>query len=106
MQTEYERMVEETRRKIAKVPGPRCILNITPDPRENAYKHGSTPKPIVPACGLGADPGAFDKELVRWLDDLKPRNVFEESLAERACRASWKLKLLARYEDALAIKRR
>ena len=40
-----------------------------------------------------------------WIGELRPRGVVERALAERACRAAWKLGQCDQYEDAAAFRR-
>ena len=69
----------------------------------NAVTHGLTADPE------GANPGDPTPEYrADWrsgCDDLRPRGVLERTLAERACRAAWRLSKCDRYEDATAHRR-
>src|SRR6266508_4046414 len=72
--------------------------------RRNALKHGLTATTVDPDVP-GEPPGAYRAQLARWYDDLRPRNLLEQTMVERACRSSWKLDRCGRFEDA-AITRR
>ncbi len=73
--------------------------------RCNALKHALTATLIIPIDAPGEPEGAYQKRLDFWLNDIKPQNVFEYSIVERACRSTWKLDRCARYEDAAAARR-
>jgi hypothetical protein len=63
----------------------------------NALKHGLTAEthPVIP----GEEADAYTAELEAWLDRCDDDSA-QIALAERACRASWQLRQIARAEDA------
>ena len=73
--------------------------------RTNALKHGLSAHTIDPIYGPGETEGIYSAQLDFWVTDLQPQNVFEFAAVKRACRASWKLDRIARYEDASAQRR-
>ena len=73
--------------------------------RTNALKHGLAAHTIDPVHGPGEPEGIYAAQVDFWITDLQPQNVFEFAAVKRACRASWKLDRIARYEDASALRR-
>src|SRR4051794_29042313 len=73
--------------------------------RANALKHGLAATTLAPVDAPGEPAGAYQARLDLFLADTEPRNVLELVMIERACRASWKLDRVARYDHAAAADR-
>ncbi len=64
----------------------------------NALKHGFASETMAVK---GEEQAAYSLQLQKWIDELRPRGVVEETLVERVCRNSWKLEKIAEREDEL-----
>jgi hypothetical protein len=95
-----ERRAEINRENAQKSTGPRTEEGKAAS-RRNALKHGLAADTV----DLDTPRGAYQARLAYWVDDLRPRNVLENAMVERACRATWKLDRCARYEDAAEAER-
>jgi hypothetical protein len=93
-----QRRAQINRQNAQKSTGPRTPQGKAAS-RGNALRHGLTATTLDPTAET--EPGdAYQQLLARWVDDLQPRNVLEHAMVERACRATWKLRRCARYEQA------
>ena len=94
-----ERRAEINRQNAQKSTGPKTEEGKAAS-RRNALKHG------LAAATLEPPDGSYQGRLAYWVDDLRPSNVLEHAMVERACRATWKLDRCARYEEAAEAERR
>ncbi len=104
MKIDKETRARINRENAQKSTGPRTAAGKAIS-RTNALKHGLASNTIDPINGPGELEGVYQKYLDFWITDVKPQNVFEMSMVQRACRASWKLDRCARFEDAAAKRR-
>src|SRR5262245_37177102 len=99
-----EARIEANRRNAKKSTGPRTEAGKRKS-SQNALKHGLTAVTAAPPAAPGEVEGEYQERLAFWVDDLKPCNVLELAMVERACRSTWKLDRCARYEAAAANRR-
>jgi hypothetical protein len=71
----------------------------------NATTHGLTATTVAPDDAPGEPPGYYRKRLDLWIADVRPEGAVELALVEVACRASWRLDRVARFEAAGARRR-
>src|SRR5262245_22949453 len=99
-----EARIKANRENAKKSTGPRSEVGKQKS-SQNALKHGLAAVTLVPPEAPGEVEGAYQQRLAFWVDDLKPSNVLELAMVERACRATWKLDRCAPYEAAAASRR-
>ena len=73
--------------------------------RCNAMTHRLTATTIPPDDAPGEPQGYYRKRLDLWIADVRPVGAVELALVEVACRASWRLDRVARFEAADANRR-
>ena len=75
---------EANRNNARKSTGPKSVEGKARSAR-NAVTHGLTAQPGEPT-------EAYRAALAEWIVDLRPKDIVERTLAERACRAAWNLR--------------
>ena len=79
-----EQRAEINRQNAQKSTGPKTAEGKAAS-RQNALVHGLDATTVEPPDA------SYQQRLAVWVADLKPRNVLEYAMTERACRATWKL---------------
>ena len=99
-----EQRAQTNKRNAAKSTGPR-----TPEgkavSRCNAMTHRLTATTIPPDDAPGEALGDYRRRFELWTQDIRPVGAVELALVEVACRASWRLDRVARFEAADARRR-